>query len=172
MGVGYWQSHPMRGNNRPSPREVLSQNVRALMSANPDLGTIKKVADASGSALSNGKVGRICAASHTTDIDTLQHLADLFGLEPWQLLVESLNPQALPRLADATVLNQILDAVSRPVTRNLGQTLPITPAHPLETKAAPQLAPALQRAMKVKGAKKDESGKAVRVPKSGTRRRA
>ena len=49
-----------------------------------ELGTIKKIAAASGTKLSNGKVGRICKASHTTDIDSLQHLAEVFKVEPWQ----------------------------------------------------------------------------------------
>jgi hypothetical protein len=84
-------------DKRPSPRMVLSTNLRTLMGAVPALGTIKKVADASASKLSNGKVGRIYAASHTTDIDTLQDLADLFGVQPWQLLVPDLKPQALPK---------------------------------------------------------------------------
>lgn len=99
--------------DKTSPRDVLSQNLRRLMESRPDLGTIKKIVLASDESLSNGKVGRIYAATHTTDIDTLQYLAKLFGLEPWQLLVENLNPEALPRLADATVLAEIFDAVQR-----------------------------------------------------------
>jgi hypothetical protein len=152
---------------KPSPREVLSANLKALMAADPDrAGTIKKVAAASGTALSNGKVGRIYAASHTTDIDTLQHLAAVFGLEPWQLLVNGLNPDALPRLADASVLAQILDAVE-----TTGRKVkPTYSAHQLEKQPEPEVGPALKQAMnRVRG--KNERSKAGGVQKPRTRRR-
>jgi hypothetical protein len=159
--------------NKASPRKVLSENLRALMSVRPDLGTIKKVAEASGSALSNGKVGRIYAASHTTDIDTLQDLASVFKLEPWQLLVEGLNPNALPRLADASVLNQILDAVrssAATVHENVSMTTPTHPSengHPLEK--ATTLASVVSR---TKGKKKRESRKSGPAQKPRTGRGA
>lgn len=157
---------------KPSPREVLSANMRALMAARPELGTIKKVADASGTALSNGKVGRIYAASHTTDIDTLQSLADVFGLEPWQLLVESLNPHALPRLADETVLHQILDAVSRRETTPVALPLTISGADQVKPEVGPEVPPALEKAFRVKGVGKREVGKPGGVQKPRGRRRA
>lgn len=90
---------------KPSPREVLSANLKRLMEAHPGLSTIKKVAQRS--TLSNGKVGRIYAASHTTDIDALRQIAHAFDLEPWQLLVEGLNPDALPALAGPDLLHEI-----------------------------------------------------------------
>jgi hypothetical protein len=143
VGVGYWQSSAMR--EKPSPRQVLSENIRSLMDAHPELGTIKKVASASNSALSNGKVGRICKASHTTDIDTLQDLADVFKLEPWQLLVRGLNPSALPRLADASVLAQILEAVERRQA-TLEENVNVgTPAHQVKHEARPKETPALAK---------------------------
>jgi hypothetical protein len=165
MGLGYWQSHPMR--EKPSPREVLSANLKALMAADPDrVGTIKRVAAASGTALSNGKVGRIYAASHTTDIDTLQHLAAVFGLEPWQLLVEGLRADALPRLADASVLAQILDAVE--TTGRKGSSP--SNAHQLKQRSEPEVGPALKQAMnRVRG--KNERSKDDGVQKPRTRRR-
>jgi hypothetical protein len=92
---------------RKTPRQVLSQNLRALMQRHPELGTIKRIAEASNSTLSNGKVGRIYAASHTTDIDTLKDLAAVFDLEPWQLLVSDLNPDAPPVLVDHSYLEQL-----------------------------------------------------------------
>lgn len=166
MGVGYCQTHPMR---EKTPRQVLSENLRALMATRSDLSTIKKVADASDSALSNGKVGRIYAASHTTDIDALQALAEVFGVEPWQLLIEGLNPLALPRLADAFVLAQILDAVGR-------KEIPDKPAHPVETTGAMRPTPALDVATQRTGGSKSEvKGKARaagRVPKPRAGRRA
>lgn len=105
----------MKTPAKPTPRQVLSENLKALMAARPDLGTIKKVAQASGSRLSNGKIGRIYAASHTTDIDALQHLAEVFGLQPWQLLVEGLKPEAAPVLIDQAVIDRLRQAVAAPV---------------------------------------------------------
>lgn len=152
-------------NEKPSPREILSKNLKSLMGSRPELSTIKKVADASDSVLSNGKVGRIYAASHTTDIDALQHLADVFGLQPWQLLVDGLNPKALPRLADAAVLNQILDAVAKKgaIAQVAHQVKPLTE----------ELGPALTRAKKTKGlGTRGSAGKSVGVQKPQGRRRS
>lgn len=104
----------MRPPEKPTPRQILSANLKTLMSSRPALGTIKKVALASGSTLSNGKVGRIYKASHTTDIDTLQHLATVFGLQPWQLLVEGLKADSLPILIDQSVIDGLRQAVSHP----------------------------------------------------------
>lgn len=156
---------------KPSPRQVLSANLRALMEARPELGTIKRVAAASGTSLSNGKVGRIYAASHTTDIDTLQHLAEVFGLEPWQLMVESLNPAALPRLADASVLAQILDAVQAQPATGGNKVNSVASAHPLQKQPA-SVGPALKKAIsKATGKGKGERSTPGRVQKPRTRGR-
>lgn len=154
-----------------SPRDVLSANLRALMAARPDLGTIKRVAAASGTKLSNGKVGRIYAASHTTDIDTLQYLASVFELEPWQLLVKDLNPSALPRLADATVLAQILDAVQGSASVNERKALTQVPAHQLEQQPEPDVGSALKKSFDRAKGKERERSPPGRVQKPGTRRR-
>jgi hypothetical protein len=94
-----------------TPRQVLSANLRTLMEWHPTLTSIKRVAEATADFrlngedvhLSNGKVGRIAAGSHTTDIDALYSLARAFGLAPWQLLVQDLNPASLPVLADQSI---------------------------------------------------------------------
>lgn len=109
MGVGYRQTRGMRA------RAILSKNLRTLIEAarqaDPRLGAIRKVAEASGGKLTNGTVGRIAAGTHTTDIDTLADLAEVFGLQPWQLLVEDLNPKVLPHLVDAEFLSRIKQIV-------------------------------------------------------------
>lgn len=96
-------------------RQILSKNLRALIDHakehNPRLGAIRKVAAASNGKLTNGTVGRIAAGSHTTDIDALADLAEVFGLQPWQLLVEGINPNALPVLASPELLSQIRQLV-------------------------------------------------------------
>lgn len=100
------QSDPLR------LRQILAANFRRLMDSNSKLGTIKKVADASGGDLSNGKLGRIHKANATTDVDSLEPLARLFGLEPWQLLVEDLDPENLPALTTTPLLEQIRSLVA------------------------------------------------------------
>lgn len=170
VGVGYWQSYPMR--EKPSPRQILSDNMRALMDARPELGTIRKVADASDSALSNGKVGRICAASHTTDIDTLQDLAKVFKLEPWQLLVEGLNPEALPRLADASVLAQILEAVQRTPATSREKVKSTQTAHQVQGEVRPEETSTLVKVVSRTRGKKSASSKSGAVQKPRTDRRS
>lgn len=167
MGVGYWQTPPMGRDDKRTPRQVLSKNLRALMESRPDLGTIKKIVEASKSNLSNGKVGRIYAASHTTDIDTLAHLAELFGLQPWQLLVEDLKPEALPQLFDRSLLATIQQLISEAPTlvASREQLQVNTP------KEKRKLGTALQEALTTEGVDSDARGEPGAVQKPKARRR-
>jgi hypothetical protein len=72
------------------PRNVLAKNLKTLMAAQPRLDTLKKIVAASGGNLSNGKLDRVRRAAAATDIDAVEELAAVFGVAPWQLLVESL----------------------------------------------------------------------------------
>lgn len=120
-------------SKQPTPREVLSQNLQTLMKAHPTLKAIKKVADATKDFrlndedvhLSNGKVGRIAAGSHTTDIDALYSLAKAFSLEPWQLLVPDLNPERLPALTTTPLLEQIKALVGQKAEADTGEKSPL-----------------------------------------------
>jgi hypothetical protein len=114
LGLGYRHSFAMKQPEKPTPRQILSTNLKGLMAERPGLETIKKVVLASDSKLSNGKVGRIVKASHTTDIDTLRDLAAVFSLEPWQLLVEGLNPASPPVLIDAAVIAKLREVAAPP----------------------------------------------------------
>lgn len=168
----------LKTDEGPSPREVLSANLRELMHARPELGTIKKVAEATvgfrlngeDMHLSNGKVGRIAAASHTTDIDALHSLAKVFGLEPWQMLVKGLNPKALPRLVDATAMGELLDALQRSRQESVRKTTVDSPAHQVEKQAGRTLSPELKQALDVEGIGKSEAGKSGRISKPRARR--
>jgi transcriptional regulator with XRE-family HTH domain len=66
------------------PRDTLAINLRALMAARPDLGTLPKVTAACG--VSNGTLDRIRRAAVSTRVDELEHLGRAFGVEPWELL--------------------------------------------------------------------------------------
>lgn len=87
-GVGYRHDQSMR------PRDVLAANLRKLMAAAPKLSRLPLIVEASNGRLSNGTLDRVRRASHATSIDTLEQIAEVFGVEPWQLLVPSL--QATP----------------------------------------------------------------------------
>lgn len=79
---------------RSSPQKVLSTNLKALMRAqqtNP-----KKVA--ARIASSKSTVERVTAGDVACRLDTLAELADIFDLEPWQLLIPGLDPKNPPIL--------------------------------------------------------------------------
>lgn len=141
-------------------RMILSENVRKLIEdareSRPQLGAIKKVAEYhkdvthGRSTLSKSRVGRIAKGDHPTDIDAIGDLADAFGLQPWQLLVEHLNPKALPQLADADLLERIQRVVSVAQTANAAISPSPTVEQPLQ-RSERSLGPALQGAIKNAG---------------------
>ena len=66
------------------PRDILANNLRALMTARPDLDTLPKITARSG--VTNGTLDRIRRAVVSTRVDELERLARAFGLEAWELL--------------------------------------------------------------------------------------
>ena len=66
------------------PRDTLSNNLRALMAARPDLDTLPKITARSG--VSNGTLDRIRRAVVSTRVDELEKLGRAFGIEAWELL--------------------------------------------------------------------------------------
>jgi len=77
---------------RPPVQKILAENIQALMDANKmELGSQPKLAKAA--KLDQTTVGRVLAAKHKVQIDTLEALAAAFGVEPYQLLVPGLNPK-------------------------------------------------------------------------------
>lgn len=78
------------------PRLTLARNLRAAMEAHPDLDTIEKLVKAG--AGSNGTIGRMLQGQTACRIDALQQVARAFGMEAWQLLVPSFDPQSPPTL--------------------------------------------------------------------------
>ena len=66
------------------PRDILANNLRALMAARPDLGTLPKITARSG--VSNGTLDRIRRAAVSTRVDELDKLGRAFGIEAWELL--------------------------------------------------------------------------------------
>lgn len=77
-----------------SPRDILADNLRRLRDARPHLDTLPKIAAAGGP--SNGTLDRIQRRAAGASIDTLERLAAVFELEPWQLLIDGLEPNNPP----------------------------------------------------------------------------
>lgn len=75
------------------PRDVLATNLRKLMAAASGLSRLPDLVAASDGALTNGTLDRVRRATHATNIDTLEQLAEVFGVEPWQLLVPTLHAE-------------------------------------------------------------------------------
>lgn len=163
----------------PRLRAILSANVRALIDdarkARPELGSILKVATERQKAthgttrLSKSRIGRVVKGSHPTDVDALDELAEAFGLQPWQLLVENLNPKALPRLVDSEFLSQLKQIVDK-VPEQKQDVLP-SPVDEQQVKRKTEgdsLGPALRRAFNA-GSNKNAGSKPSRLqkPKGG-----
>jgi hypothetical protein len=85
-----------------STKTVLAKNLKALMTQRPSLDTLPKITKATNGRLSNGKLDRVRRAAVATDIDTVEQLAEVFGVSAWQLLQEDmevaagLSPEAMP----------------------------------------------------------------------------
>ena len=93
------------GKRHKSVRILLAENLRILMEDHPIYKTQVAVAEASG--LSQSHISLILRAEkHKTavSIDTLEKVANVFGVDPWQLLIN------VESYAKQTVLNSQLEA--------------------------------------------------------------
>ncbi len=82
------------------PREILAANLQRLMEARPHLNTLPRIAAAGGP--SNGTLDRIRRCQAGASIDQLEKLARVFELEPWQLLIDGLEPNNPPLVRGAS----------------------------------------------------------------------
>jgi transcriptional regulator with XRE-family HTH domain len=87
MGFKFWQTFPM------TLREVLSQNFNKLRKASPTLKNLDQLV--SKGAPSRGTLDRITRCEVDLGIDKLEPLAEVFGIEPWQLLHPDFEPGAM-----------------------------------------------------------------------------
>jgi hypothetical protein len=157
-------------------RDILSKNVRALIEdareSKPELGTIKKVAEVSGGHLTNGTVGRMATGESPVNIDAVGDLARVFGLEPWQLLVENLNPKALPRLADSSLLSQIKAMVESAKAENAEDSPSPTDEQPLQPSGRDRKVPIGPALAEVLGEDKNARRRTASASKPKGRRRS
>lgn len=83
MGPSFMQTFGM------NTRDVLAGNFNKLREACPKLYSLKDITKAGGG--SNGTLGRISAKQSAATVDTVETLAQVYGLEAWQLLVPTLE---------------------------------------------------------------------------------
>lgn len=101
------------------PRLTLAKNLRLLMDHHDKLTTIEKIVAAGGG--SNGTVGRMLKGDTSARIDAVAQVARVFGLQAWQLLVPSLDPEHPPTLEmdtrSAELLAAELDGIAERIKR-------------------------------------------------------
>ena len=78
---------------------ALAENLRTLMDANPALNSNPKLGEKTG--LGASAISRLVGGANTT-MATVDTLAKVFHVEPWQLLVPGLDPKNLPVLQPLT----------------------------------------------------------------------
>jgi transcriptional regulator with XRE-family HTH domain len=98
-------------------RDILAANLKLLMEHHQELRTLKQLVKASG--MTNGTLDRIRRAATSVGVDELKPLAEVFDLQPWQLLVEGLDPKDPPVLAQQSERERELYSRLRSVAEDL-----------------------------------------------------
>lgn len=78
------------------PRDVVAQNLKALMDAK--IGPTSQSELKRRSGVAQATIGRILSKETAASIETLTDLAGAYGLEGWQLLVPGMHPTNPPVL--------------------------------------------------------------------------
>lgn len=102
---------PTYGIASISSRETLAANLRALMAANPALGTttaVEKATEANGMKVGKSTVDRLCKGKTPVNLDYIEVLALVFHLDPWQLMVPGLDPKSPPTLRSVSASEEAL----------------------------------------------------------------
>ncbi len=82
---------------RPEIVRIVAENIEALMTRHDYAN--KRLSEATKGQVGEGTVARMRNGTVAVGIDNLAAIAKVFGLAPWQLLVEDLNPSHPPQLA-------------------------------------------------------------------------
>lgn len=76
---------------------TVARNLRACIKARPEFSADRVLADKA--EVGHGSIERMRNAGAAVQIDTLEKVARVFGLEPWHLMIPGLDPANPPRLA-------------------------------------------------------------------------
>lgn len=103
MSSGVWRGPTINDEElytmaSPPARDVLADNLEALMKANPQYGKLLSLEQATATRGGGKRIGKTTLANilkRTTPInlDYVEILAKVFGLAPWQLLIPGLRPE-------------------------------------------------------------------------------
>jgi hypothetical protein len=79
----------------PPARQVLAENLKALMAAHPEIdGTpaLERATITKGGKIGKSTIDRILKQATPVNLDYVETLAKVFGVAPWQMLVPGLRP--------------------------------------------------------------------------------
>lgn len=100
------------GMLKADPKSYLWRNICALMRADdPSIDAVK-----ARTKVGRGTVQRIKGGETSVGLDVIASIAGAFGVEPWQLLVEAIDPDNLPTLhapVDVRLSDDVVTALSR-----------------------------------------------------------
>lgn len=106
--------HDAHMPSRNPLREILGTNAKKLRTAkNISQAKLHQATKHSGAPIDSTTIGRIERADNPTSVDSLAALARGLGVEPWQLLVEDLNPKQLPALSTDGLAQDEKDLISK-----------------------------------------------------------
>jgi transcriptional regulator with XRE-family HTH domain len=97
--------------------DIVAENVAALMQASRNCGTDAKLASRSG--IGRGTVQRVRRAEVSVSVGNLAAIAAAYDLQPWQLLLENLDPTNPPALKVASETERRLWAKLRVMMEEL-----------------------------------------------------
>ena len=102
MNSGVWRGPTINDEEpytmaSPPARDVLADNLCALMKANPQYGKLLLLEQATATRGGGKRIGKTTLAnilnrSTPVNLDYVEILAKVFGLAPWQMLVPGLRP--------------------------------------------------------------------------------
>lgn len=92
-------------------RLVLAQNIERLrQAATPPLNyqALERATAMKGCRVGKSTLQRAATGSAPMNLDYLEAIAKVFNLDPWQLLVPDLRPEAVPKLADSKPIRRAI----------------------------------------------------------------
>lgn len=115
-------------NTRPDVQTIIAKNIRTLLDAKfNEIDTQTKLASKSGVVQTT--ISRILSCGISTSVESMDGIATAFKLEPWQLLVNNLDPHNLPVLGTLSEKQIALYRQLIQTAKELGvETLSFAPA--------------------------------------------
>lgn len=111
-------------------RETLAENLRALMDSHHTYRTtvaLEKATESVGIKVGKSTIDRALKCQTTLNLDYIEAIAQVYGLDPWQLMTPGLRPKSPPVLRSVgeaeDQLYKKLDEVAKEIVK-LGNKTP------------------------------------------------